>query len=50
MTSPLINLSGPGKSLAAEPPDEREFTGLKRSGLARLKDATYTEPFLGGSF
>lgn len=39
MTSPLENLSGPGKPLAAEPPDARELEGLKRSGLARLKDA-----------
>lgn len=39
MTSPLENLSGPGKPLAAEPPDTRELEGLKRSGLARLKDA-----------
>lgn len=39
MTSPLENLSGPGKALKAEPPDAREFEGLKRSGHARLKDA-----------
>jgi hypothetical protein len=39
MTSPLENLSGPGKPLAQEPPDENEFMGLKRSALARLRDA-----------
>ncbi|MCW5654290.1 hypothetical protein [Hydrogenophaga sp.] len=39
MTSPLENLSGPGKALKAESPDAREFDGLKRSGHARLKDA-----------
>lgn len=39
MTSPLERLSGPGKSLAAEPPDPKEFAGLKRSGMVRLKDA-----------
>ncbi|WP_237561402.1 hypothetical protein [Frateuria defendens] len=39
MTSPLENLAGPGKALSAEPPDARELEGLKRSGLARLKDA-----------
>lgn len=38
MTSPLENLTGPGKPLKAEPPDakEYEYAGLKRSGLARL--------------
>ncbi len=39
MASPLENLSGPGKSLQKEPPDAKEFAGLKRSGLARLTDA-----------
>ena len=39
MTSPLDNLTGPGRALAAEPPDAKEFAGLKRSGLVRLKDA-----------
>src|SRR5271166_4384999 len=39
MGSPLENLSGPGKALAAEPPDAKEFAGLQRSGLVRLKDA-----------
>jgi hypothetical protein len=39
MPSAFDNLCGPGKPLKAEPPDAREFAGLKRSGLARLKDA-----------
>lgn len=39
MTSQLDNLCGPGKPLLQEPPDESEFMGLKRSALARLKDA-----------
>jgi len=39
MSSPLERLTGAGKPLAAEPPDPKEFEGLKRSGLARLKDA-----------
>lgn len=40
MISPLERLSGPGKSLVAEPPDAAEFAGLKRSGMVRLKDAS----------
>jgi hypothetical protein len=39
MTSPLERLTGAGKPLAAEPPDSKEFEGLKRSALTRLKDA-----------
>ncbi|GAA0502638.1 hypothetical protein [Pigmentiphaga daeguensis] len=39
MTSPFESLTGPGKPLKAEPPDAKEFDGLKRSGHARLKDA-----------
>ena len=39
MTSPHERLTGAGKPLAAEPPDAKEFEGLKHSGLARLKDA-----------
>lgn len=39
MSSPLENLSGPGKPLKAEPADTKEFEGLKRSGHARLTDA-----------
>jgi hypothetical protein len=39
MASPLDNLTGPGKALRKEPPDAKEFSGLKRSALARLSDA-----------
>ena len=39
MPSAFDNLCGSGKPLKAEPPDANEFAGLKRSGLARLKDA-----------
>lgn len=39
MTSLFENLTGPGKPLKAEPPDAREFAGLKHSGHARLRDA-----------
>jgi len=39
MTSAFENLCGPGKPLKAEPPDAKEFSGLLRSGAARLKDA-----------
>ena len=37
--SPFERLAGPGNVLAKEPPDAKEFSGLIRSGLARLKDA-----------
>ncbi|MBI5462289.1 MAG: hypothetical protein HY941_08910 [Gammaproteobacteria bacterium] len=50
MTSPLENLSGPGKSLQQEPPDAKEFAGLKRSGLARLSDAANPANSLEGRF
>lgn len=50
MTSPLDRLSGPGKSLQPEPPDAREFAGLQRSELARLKDASNTANSLEGRF
>lgn len=39
MTSRLDRQVGPGKPLTKEAPDAVEFSGLKRSGLARLKDA-----------
>ena len=39
MTSALERLAGAGKPLRVEPLDPKEFAGLKRSGLARLKDA-----------
>jgi hypothetical protein len=35
----LDRLCGPGKPLKAEAPDLTEFTGLVRTGLARLQDA-----------
>ena len=41
MTSAFENLAGPGKPLRAEPPDSKEFAGLQRMGLARLKDAQH---------
>ena len=50
MSSPLERLSDPGKALAAEPPDAQEFAGLRRSGLARLRDAANTEISLEGRF
>lgn len=39
MTSAFENLSGPGKPLRAEPPDAKEFAGLRDMGLAKLADA-----------
>ncbi|MCP3669558.1 MAG: hypothetical protein GY814_03845 [Gammaproteobacteria bacterium] len=43
MTSHLENLCGPGKPLRPEPRDSKEFHGLIRSGITRLKDATNTD-------
>lgn len=37
--SPLDRLAGPGNVLSKEAPDAKEFLGLLRSGLARLRDA-----------
>ena len=48
--NPLENLSGPGKPLKLEAPDPKEFAGLLRSGLARLKDARNTQLALGSRF
>jgi hypothetical protein len=39
MTSAFDNLCGPGKPLRAEPPDAREFAGLRDMGVAKLADA-----------
>lgn len=50
MSSPFENLSGPGKPLKPEPPDAREFAGLKRSGQSRLKDALNASLSLEGRF
>ena len=50
MTSPLDNLCGATKPLAPEPPDAQEFAGLKRSGLARLRDANHPQLSLQSRF
>ena len=50
MNSPLDNLCGPNKPLAPELPDAAEFSGLKRSGQARLQDANNTSLSLEGRF
>lgn len=50
MPSALDNLSGPGKPLRKEPPDKKEFAGLKRSALARLKDAAKADNSLESRF
>ncbi|HET7674088.1 MAG TPA: hypothetical protein VFL54_01065 [Gammaproteobacteria bacterium] len=50
MTSPLDNLCGQGKPLVREPPDAREFAGLKRSALHRLADAKNASNSLEGRF
>lgn len=46
MSSPLERLS----QLTAEPPDEKEFAGLKKSGLVRLTDAENTANSLESRF
>jgi len=50
MPSPFENLTGFGKPLKAEPPDAKEFAGLRRTALARLKDAAHEELSLEGRF
>ena len=50
MASPLENLSGPGKPLREEPPDEKEYSGLKRSALARLADSAKNSNSLESRF
>ena len=50
MTSNLDKLVGAGKPLAREPPDQDEFDGLKRSGLARLRDVELAGLSLEGRF
>jgi hypothetical protein len=50
VASPLENLSGPGKPLRKEPPDEKEFSGLKRSALARLADSAKNSNSLESRF
>jgi hypothetical protein len=39
VSSPLENLSGPGRPLRREAADAREFANLQRSGMRRLADA-----------
>ena len=46
----LEKLCGAGKPLREEAPDSREFAGLKRSGIARLKDAENQANSLEGRF
>ena len=48
--SPLERLAGPGNVLAKEPPDAKEFAGLVRSAMARLKDAENKANSLDGRF
>ena len=50
MPSPFDNLTGFGKPLKAEPPDAKEFAGLRRTALARLKDAAHEKLSLEGRF
>jgi hypothetical protein len=50
MSSAFENLCGPGKPLKAEPPDEAEIEGLRRSALVRLKDAGRPELALDSRF
>lgn len=50
MTSVFDNLVGPSKPLKPEPPDDKEFAGLLRSGQARLKDAENTSLALESRF
>ena len=50
MPSPFESLCGPGKSLRAEPPDAAEFSGLLRSALARLTDASQASLSLESRF
>lgn len=50
MTSPLERLSGSGKPLTEEPADKDEFDKLKKSALARLKDARNPMNSLEGRF
>lgn len=50
MPSPLENLSGPGKPLRPESPDDNETQGLLRTGLARLHDAANTQLALESRF
>ena len=48
--SSLDRLAASGDLLAKEPPDAKEFAGLVRSGLARLKDAENSTNSLDSRF
>jgi len=50
MPSNLERLAGPGQPLAAEPPNEAEFEGLKHSGMTRLADCGLKRLSLEGRF
>jgi hypothetical protein len=50
VTSPLENLSGPGRPLKKEPPDAKEFAGLRRSAIARLTDSAKSSNSLESRF
>ncbi len=50
MSSPFENLVGTGKPLKAEPPDAKEFTGLRHSGSVRLTDAVNESLSIEGRF
>jgi hypothetical protein len=50
VTSPLENLSGPGRPLKKEPPDANEFAGLRRSAIARLTDSAKSSNSLESRF
>lgn len=50
MTSALDNLAGPGQPLVPEPPNQNEFAGLIRSGVAKLADAEQPVISLEGRF
>ena len=45
-----MNLSGPGKPLKPEAPDDIEIAGLLRTGIARLRDAQNTTLALESRF
>jgi hypothetical protein len=50
VTSPLENLCGPGRPLKREPPDAKEFAGLRRSAIARLTDSAKSTNSLESRF
>jgi hypothetical protein len=50
MRSPFDNLCGPTGPLAAEPPDAKEFAGLRQRALSVLHDAQRTDLGLESRF